>query len=859
MAAAMSDEKESEFPLMPSSPNGKLLEGSENKQFARAGNEQGVDYRLSVDAAQIGIWKRELNAGRILISPVMAKILELPPEQDCVNMADWETMIFEDDLPIVHQRISQFPRSGGTFRSEFRVKVGNGRMKWLSIRGATAFDDAGNAVGINGMAIDITDIKVAEEALKESEERFRILAEISPISICVACEGIFVYANQTAADIFADGRVESVVGHSPFSFFHEKHRPLIASRIEQILGSGGAPWIELQLERHDGKVLWLQWTSKKISWNGQPALQVVARDITEEKEAQEKIRVLNERINLALESYDEAVWDVDLQTSTYTFTGGLQNIFSWANEFGSQRIGQVEWENVIHPDDFVRIQHAFRSYLAGEAAHYRCEFRLHARDGTWRWVYSRGVIVARDEQRKPLAMTGIVTDITARKENENLTWRHAHLDALTGLPNRRFFHERLELELLKARRTNRSFALLFVDLDRFKQVNDWLGHDAGDQVLIEASHRIQACVRQTDTVSRIGGDEFTIILSELAENSHVEAVCQKILVKMSEPFRIGAESAYISASVGVTLYPLDASSADDLIRKADQAMYAAKKGGKHQFKYFMSEMDEIAHRRLQVANELRHALRNNELAVYYQPVVELGAGQIEKAEALVRWTHPRFGVIAPSTFIPLAEEIGLIGELGDWVLEQVVHHTKRWEKEIGRIVQISVNQSPLQFESYGKGEDRLQSLVQAGALDGNIVIEITEGTLLRESMQVREKLIYYRDAGIQVALDDFGTGYSSMAYLQKLDIDYLKIDQSFVSDIITNHANRAIAKAIISMAHELGLKVIAEGIETTEQMACLTQAGCDFGQGYLFSPPVPLEEFENILLNKNISHYTQLH
>lgn len=821
---------------------------AELDRLTQSSARRGLDYRLSACAAQIGTWKWEIDLDRMTICPIMAQLLGLPMECDSLAIPDWEAMIFSEDLAFVHQHLDRIVQNRGTFKFAFRIWPAIGGMKWLTMQGAALLNDAGELVSYNGVAIDITEIKAVEEALKESEERFRVLAEMSPMSICVACNGAFVYANQAAADIFSDGKAESIIGHSPFSFFKEKHHHLITSRIKDILNAGSAPWIELQLERKDGKILWLQWSSKKISWNGKQAIQVVARDISREKEAQEKIRLLNERINLALESSDEAIWDLDLQTNVYTFSGGLQSIFSWSDEPKVERIGKVDWKHVIHPDDFERIRHAFSSYIAGDVPHYRCEFRLHARDGTWRWVYSRGVIVARDELGKPLAMTGIVTDINAKKENENLTWRHANLDALSGLPNRRLFHERLELELLKASRAKRPFALLFIDLDRFKEVNDWLGHEAGDQVLIDAAHRIRTCVRQTDTVSRLGGDEFTVILSDLTEDSHVETVCQKILEKLSEPFRLGTEIAYISASVGVAMHPMDAASADDLIRKADQAMYAAKKGGKQQFRYFMTEMDEIAHRRLQIANKLRHAIRNNELTVCYQPIVELHGGQVVKAEALLRWTHPKLGAIAPSIFIPIAEEAGLIGTLGDWVLEQVASHTKRWNEMTGKTVQISVNQSPLQLESKGIGPDCLQTLVQAGAIDGNIVVEITEGVLLRQSEQIREKLFYYRDAGIQVALDDFGTGYSSLAYLQKLDIDYLKIDKSFVSDITTNHANRAIAKAIISMAHELGLKVIAEGIETPAQMECLTKAECDFGQGYLFSPAVPLAEFESILL-----------
>ncbi len=417
-------------------------------------------------------------------------------------------------------------------------------------------------------------------------------------------------------------------------------------------------------------------------------------------------------------------------------------------------------------------------------------------------------------------MTGTMSDISARKEADEKIWHHANFDALTGLPNRRLFRDRLDQEVLKAARSGFQVALLFIDLDRFKQVNDLLGHDAGDLLLAQCANRIKGCVRDSDTVARLGGDEFTVILTALESPTRIEHVCQKILQTLESPFPIGKEIAYMSGSIGVTIYPNDATTSEELIRKADQAMYAAKNAGKNQFSYFTYAMDENAHLRLRLGSELRGALPAGQFEVYYQPVLDLARGGLSKAEALLRWHHPRLGVMEPASFIPLAEETGLINQIGSWVFKQAASCSRLWSARLGEGFQVSVNKSPIQFLSHNDDADWLQHL----------------------------KLLDYRDAGIQVAIDDFGTGYSSMAYLKKFDIDYLKIDQSFVREIATDEGSRTIAESIIVMAHKLGLKVIAEGVETEEQLAILVQAGCDYGQGFLFSAALPAAAFEELLL-----------
>jgi diguanylate cyclase (GGDEF)-like protein/PAS domain S-box-containing protein len=442
----------------------------------------------------------------------------------------------------------------------------------------------------------------------------------------------------------------------------------------------------------------------------------------------------------------------------------------------------------------------------------------------------------------------LFSDITQKKESEDLIWQQANFDTLTGLPNRHMFYDRLEQAIKKSNRSGLPMALMLLDIDHFKEVNDTLGHAQGDILLVEAARRIAEFVRGSDTVARLGGDEFTIILSEVDANS-VEHIAQNIIERLAAPFQLLQETAFVSASVGITLYPNDAQDIDTLIKNADQAMYLAKNLGRSRFSYFTAALQEAAQTRMRLGKDLRNALPREQLAVYYQPIVKMATGKIYKAEALVRWQHPERGMVSPMQFIPLAEESGLIHEIGDWVFHEAARQLQRWRERLVPAFQISVNKSPVQFRHNGKdGESSWLSHLHAMNLPGHsLVIEITEGVLLNAEINVTQQLLSFRDAGVQVALDDFGTGYSSLSYLKKFDIDYLKIDQSFVRHLEDDPDDMALCEAIIVMAHKLGLKVIAEGVETERQRDLLAAYGCDYAQGFLYSKAVPAAQFEALL------------
>jgi diguanylate cyclase (GGDEF)-like protein/PAS domain S-box-containing protein len=457
-----------------------------------------------------------------------------------------------------------------------------------------------------------------------------------------------------------------------------------------------------------------------------------------------------------------------------------------------------------------------------------------------------------DSQGQVHRRVSLFSDITERKKTDALIWRQANYDSLTQLPNRRLFTDRLEQGIKVAHREHQHMALLFLDLDRFKEVNDTLGHHIGDELLVEAAQRIKACVRESDTVARLGGDEFTVILNELRDVSPIGAIAQKIIDSLSEPFKLRDEQAFVSASIGVTVYPEDALLAEELLKNADQAMFAAKQNGRNRVNYFTKSMQEAAQQRMRLVRDIHQALAEDQFSVYYQPIVALASGRIHKAEALLRWKHPEQGFISPADFIPVAEETGAIHEIGNRVFKEAVQRIKAWRSAYDPHFQVSVNKSPIQFLAEGVvNNEWLKYLQQQDVAPKGVVIEITEGVLLKATANCHERLHHLRQAGMQVAIDDFGTGYSSLAYLKRFEIDYLKLDKSFVSNLETDASDLALSEAIVVMAHKLGIRVIAEGVESEAQRAILKKIGCDYAQGYLFAKPMPADEFELLLQNES--------
>jgi diguanylate cyclase (GGDEF)-like protein/PAS domain S-box-containing protein len=627
----------------------------------------------------------------------------------------------------------------------------------------------------------------------------------------------------------------------------EADREAALTLIEKIKHGEIVKSFELRRIAKDGRILdvWLT-TTLLTDKNGEPvAIATTERDITERNKAE---IALKEKLE-AQRRFATVVSDSNDAIILHDFDG---KILAW-NSGAKETYGYTEAEalgmnvgDIVAEADREEALALIKKIKHGEIVK-SFELRRIAKDGRILDVWLTTTLLT-DKNGEPVAIATTERDITERKQAREIAIHQANFDPLTELPNRRLFHDRLHQEIKKSKRDGKKLALMFLDLDLFKDINDTLGHGMGDVLLKEVAKRLTQNIRESDTVARMGGDEFTIILGELTDIVSVERVAQSILQGIVEPFKLGNELGYISASIGITIYPDDATEGEELLIKSDQAMYAAKRQGRNRICYFTPSMQETAQARMELTNALRVALAGNQFWVAYQPIVELATGAIHKAEALLRWQHPERGLISPAEFIPLAEETGLINSIGDWVFRQAARQTQIWRADIHPNFQISVNKSPVQFRFVPNLQSTWFEHLQELGLDGqSIVVEITEGLLMDASSSITDQLLAFRDAGIQVSLDDFGTGYSSLSYLKRFDIDYLKIDQSFVKNLTPDSDDMVLCSAIIVMAHALRIQVIAEGVETSEQLDLLTAAGCDYGQGYLWSKPVRPEEFERLL------------
>lgn len=456
------------------------------------------------------------------------------------------------------------------------------------------------------------------------------------------------------------------------------------------------------------------------------------------------------------------------------------------------------------------------------------------------------------QQNQSSYLFAVIRDITVRKESEALIWQQANYDALTNLPNRRLLKSKLHAEIDNAQLCSEKIAVLYMDVDRFKDINDTLGHSAGDTLLVEATQRLKGCIRHTDTLARLGGDEFTILLSGLESTETArqtaEQVSKAILSAFEQPFNLNGDTQFVSMSVGVSFYPDDGEDVETLFKSADQAMYAAKAQGRNNFQYFTQSMQFAALDRVRLVRDLRVAILEQQFELVYQPIVDLRTGKLTKAEALIRWRHPERGLITPDQFIPAAEETGLIVEIGDWVFREAARQVLFWREHYNAELNISINSSPIQYRDHSpRMNSWLNYMTELGLPESAVSVEVTEGVLMDSSCQTAEKLAAFHAAGIRISLDDFGTGYSSLGYLKKYAIDFIKIDQSFVRNLSQGSDDLALCEAIIVMAHKLGIQVIAEGIENKAQQELLNAAGCDFGQGYLYSKPISAEKFSALL------------
>jgi diguanylate cyclase (GGDEF)-like protein/PAS domain S-box-containing protein len=784
-------------------------------------------FRLLATHAPAGIYLLDAGGQCVFVNPSWCEISGLNPEEAAGE--GWTRTVHPDDRERVSAAWRRAQETRGEASFDYRFVHPNGRIAWVSDNLIVLRSDRDEVTGYLGTNWDIT-------LRKRDEERERVRAEVMaslahgaslPELLQLVAAGVqrLGAASACSVRLLEDGTEESAVERATHGDRGAVHVEPIRALNGDILGELRCTGIVPNpREGPDIDVL-------------REAAQLAAL-VIERKRTENELRIAAS-VHQALR---EGIIVTDADTNIIAVNPAFTRLSGYTAEEVVGRNPRI-LQSGRHDKTFYELMWD----SIKKTGRWQGEIwnRRKTGEAYLEWL---AIDTLYDSNGEVLRRIGLVSDITEQKRAEETIWRQANYDPLTELPNRRLFLDRLKHETVRAQRSGRLVALLFIDLDRFKDVNDTFGHHTGDLLLVEAARRISECVRVTDTVARLGGDEFTVIMADLVHTDRVSQIAQEMLESLAQPFKLRGEIAYVSASIGITLFPSDSQDVEVLLTNADQAMYVSKGLGRNRYSYFTGSLQATAQTRLQLGKDLRGALAAGQLELYAQPIVELGSGRVVKAEALLRWRHPAYGMVPPVQFIPIAEESNLINEIGDWVFKESARTAKQWyearaaDAANGECIQISVNKSPRQFLSGNTEETWVEYLRQLGLPTECIAIEITEGVLLDDRPEVARKLAQFHDAGIRVSLDDFGTGYSAMAYLKTFPIDYLKIDRLFVRDMATDPNANAIVEAIIVMAHKLGLKVIAEGIETAEQRDMLKAAGCDYGQGFLFARPIPAIE-----------------
>lgn len=702
-------------------------------------------------------------------------------------------------------------------------------------------DDMGRLVALfnktaQHFAALMHDLEYSHDSRNRAETLFRGVVENSGIGVYVYAPGRFLFVNDEFARMLGYEREAVIAELSPDDIFVTDHAPKYADRAAKRLEDARGRAGTLRTgQRRDGSTIELEIFESAMALDDENARLCVALDVTQRRQDEASARLAR----LVYEVSSEGMVITDADGYIVHINPAFTKITGYtAHEVVGRKMSLLS--SGRHGSTFYE---AMWSSIQRTGAWVGEIWNRH-KDGQ-EFAERLSINTSYDENGQVRHRVGLFSDITSRKKADELIWKQANFDLLTELPNRKMLHEKLGQALTRARLGGTHVALAVLDVDHFKDINDTFGHHNGDELLKQAGVRIEGCLRKGDTVGRQGGDEFMVIITDVDSAMTADRVCQRIMDALSQPFDLQGESVSVTASLGVTIFPQDGDNIAELFKNADMAMYEAKALGRNQHCWFKPAMQEKIVKRQRLNRELSDAVDLEQFSLVYQPIVDLQSGMVRKAEALIRWNHPARGLIGPAEFIPFAEDSGAIDAIGDWVFETAIQQADKWRGMYSDDFQVTINVSPVQFLSDASGLSRWFEKLRDMKLEGDsLVVEITEGLLMDACEMVTRRLHAFQKGGIQVALDDFGTGYSSLAYLKKFDIDYIKIDRTFVSNLGPDTDDRALCDAIVVMAHRLGLKVIAEGIETPEQYQLLVEAGCDYGQGYLFGHAVNAVQFQ---------------
>jgi diguanylate cyclase (GGDEF)-like protein/PAS domain S-box-containing protein len=745
-----------------------------------------------------------------------------------------------------------FPEAvGAIFETEYRRAITDGVTvtfetyfppleSWFEVRAYPADD------GLAVIFRDVTQQRLTNERLHFQAS---LLDIVEQAVIAVDLDGLVAYWNRGAEQLFG-WSAEEVMGQPVLATIESQLSPDDAAALLQRWRNGQHDGGDFLAHRKDGSTFWARATDSPMRDNSGTIAGTLGMvsDVTDRLAAEASLRASEELFRSAFDDAPIGVAIIGMDGQILRANPALSHMTGYSS---AELEGQPA-SGTLHPDDVSLSAAQLQRLQSGHVTSYQDERRLVHRDGSVLWCLTN-VALVREPDGAPRFFLAQVQDITARKTLEEQLSHQALHDSLTGLPNRSLLLDRLEQVVVHSRHANTWMAVIFVDIDDFKIVNDSLGHTAGDQLLVTVGHRLQSCVAETDTVARFGGDEFVVVLAETSGMSETVDVAERILAAVSTPFRVQGRELTVSVSLGIALSSAGEVDRNELLLRADTAMYRAKDAGKSSYHLFTPAMQGEALLRLDMEADLRRAVERGEFMLHYQPKVSLSTGEIVGVEALIRWHHPVHGTVSPAQFIPVAEHSGLILPIGRWVLHQACAQAARWLALYTghEPFTMNVNLSSRQFAQADLVADVAATLNASGLPAEHLTIEITESDVMRDATSAILRLHDLKALGVRIAVDDFGTGYSSLAYLKLFPVDVLKIDQAFVRGLGIESADTAIVEATIGLAHALGMRVVAEGVETAEQAELLRARGCERAQGYFFHRPLPAEDITTLLRDPN--------